>query len=399
MEDNISSDGYTQTCKMIKNPSSMQATETSSVLTGYKDTSKNGVTSFAWVHETTYSNGTEVDTLTPASSLEVDYYTLLLTSKSKMSTTAAVTEANEKLKSQEYAAISEAKKAMMNSLAEGTIYKSEQDSSSSQGSHSTGGRRTEVEDRMFDIKVSQLATTNLTDAKELRKEIGVDNEFNYNAFYMAIVEDTNDPLKLGRVRIRIPALHGGTKDNSFYIENEALPWAKPAILNGAGNDVGQFIIPTKGTRVFVTFEYNNRTHPIYFGGVITNVKKSTKQYNDNEEIFEGQEFTISTDDRIKDIDGEAYQVIYKSFKGATILVNDKDGEETLKIIDAAGQQITMKNSSEYALPRRENSTNPPTSASIEVTTNGELALNCDNLNLQANDTNLSDYVTTTRNWR
>lgn len=222
---------------------------------------------------------------------------------------------------------------------------------------------------MFDIKVNQLATTDLTDAQQLRKEAGAESKFNYNAFYMAIVEDTNDPLKLGRVKIRIPALHGGTKDNTYFIENEALPWAKPAILNGAGNDVGQFIIPTKGTRVFVTFEYNSGTHPIYFGGVVTNAKNSTKQYNDNSEIFEGQEFTISTDDRIKDIDGEAYQVIYKSFKGATILINDKDGEETLKIIDAAGQQITMKNSSDYALPRRENSLTPPATASIEVKTN------------------------------
>lgn len=247
---------------------------------------------------------------------------------------------------------------------------------------------------MFDINVNKIASTNLTNTKEIKKEIDVDENFNYNAFYMAIVEDTNDPLKLGRVRIRIPALHGGTRDNTFYLENSALPWAKPAILNGAGNDVGQFIIPTKGTRVFVTFEYNSRQHPIYFGGVITNVNKSTKEYNDNSEIFDGQEFIISTDDRIKDIDGEAYQVIYKSFKGATILVNDKDGEETLKIIDAAGQQIIMKNSSDYALPRRENSTNPPPTANITVKTNGRLNLDCNTLDLQAEDTNLQDYVQT-----
>lgn len=250
---------------------------------------------------------------------------------------------------------------------------------------------------ILDSKTVNIKSSDLTDRKELKESLNKD--FNCNAFYMAIVEDTNDPLKLGRVRIRIPSLHGGNENNSFYLDNSSLPWAKPAILNGAGNDVGQFIIPTKGTRVFVSFEYNDKSKPIYFGGVLTKIGNSFKEYNDNEETFSGKTFTISSNDRITDIDGEAYQVIYKSFKGATILVNDKDGEETLKIIDAAGQQITMKNSSEYALPRRENSTNPPTSASIEVTTNGELALNCDNLNLQANDTNLSDYVTTTRNWR
>ena len=53
----------------------------------------------------------------------------------------------------------------------------------------------------------------------------------------------------------------------------------------------------------------------------------------------------------------------------------------------------MKNSSDYALPRREDSTNPPNTASIEVKTNGELLLGCDNLNVQAKNSNLSDYVT------
>ena len=122
--------------------------------------------------------------------------------------------------------------------------------------------------------------------------------------------------------------------------------------------------------------------------------KTNKIYNDNEEVFNGQDFIISTDDRIKDIDGESYQVVYKSFKGATILINDKDGRETLKIIDAAGQQIIKKKEREYALPRRENSTTPPTTASIEIKTNGKLTLNCNELEINTNTTNIQDYIDT-----
>ena len=244
---------------------------------------------------------------------------------------------------------------------------------------------------MFDTKINRIKSSDLTNREEFKKSLNKD--FNCNAFYMAIVEDTNDPLKLGRVKIRIPSLHGGNRNNSFYLENSALPWARPAIMAGAGNDVGQFIVPTKGTRVFVTFEFNDSDKPLYFGGIPTKIGNFSKSYNDNEETFDGKSFMINSDDRITDIDGEAYQVLYKSFKGATILINDKDGEETLKIIDAAGQQIIMKNSSDYALPRREDSTNPPSTASIEVRTNGELTLGCDNLNVQAKNSNLSDYVT------
>ena len=40
-----------------------------------------------------------------------------------------------------------------------------------------------------------------------------------------------------------------------------------------GNDTGQFIVPTKGSRVFVTFEYNNLNKPLYFGRSCSNVSE------------------------------------------------------------------------------------------------------------------------------
>lgn len=59
-------------------------------------------------------------------------------------------------------------------------------------------------------------------------------------------------INFGRVQIRIPALHGNIPTQSNYLADKSLPWAKPAILNGAGNDLGQFIVPSKGTRVVVS---------------------------------------------------------------------------------------------------------------------------------------------------
>lgn len=225
---------------------------------------------------------------------------------------------------------------------------------------------------MFDVNLNNIVRSNLTNRDEIKKSLN--NTPNPNAFYMAIVENTNDPYKLGRVQIRIPGIHGLQPNQTYYLPNDSLPWARPASLNGAGNDVGQFIVPSKGTRVFVTFEFNDFDKPLYFGGAFCKIGSRNKNYNDNPDIYSASNVDIGTDDRITDIDGEAYQILYKSLKGSTILFNDKDGKECIKIIDAAGQQIIMQNNDLVPLDRRGKTTNPPSTASISIITNRRFKL-------------------------
>lgn len=242
---------------------------------------------------------------------------------------------------------------------------------------------------MFDINVDRINNRNLTNSvvKEVK---GLVDKIEPNAFYIAIVVNTNDPYKLGRVQIRIPAIHGVNPNQTYFISDSSLPWARPAILNGAGNDMGQFIVPSKGTRVVVSFEANDLGRPLYFGGVPTLIN-NTKIINDNTNIFFGQELEINTDDRITDLSNEsAQQVIYKSLKGSTIIIDDKDGHESIKIIDAAGQQIIMENDSEYTLPRRGNKTNPIDTASISIISGGTVNIKCKHFNLECETTNVHD---------
>lgn len=124
---------------------------------------------------------------------------------------------------------------------------------------------------------------------------------------------------------------------------------------------------------------------MYFGGAFCKIGNHNKEYNDNPDIYFGASSEIDTDDRITDIDGEAYQILYKSFKGSTILINDLDGKESIKIIDAAGQQIIMENDDLVALPRRGKETNPPSTASISIITNGDLNLKSNNLKIETNN--------------
>lgn len=230
------------------------------------------------------------------------------------------------------------------------------------------------------------------------------NQVNYNAFYRGLVVNTKDPKHLGRVKVRIPSIHGVNPNlSTYYISDSALPWATPAVMFASGNDMGNFVIPEKGTRVFVSFECNDRTKPVYFGGIPSLIGEP-KIYNDQQHVFNGEEQTIYTNDLNKDMKNYSERVIYKSFKGATIILDDYDGKEYIKIIDQSGQVFEMGNESGVSLPRRSGNTTPPEDSKpyVKITNNlgdeilmkkGEISISTNKFTLNAQETNLQDYIT------
>lgn len=254
---------------------------------------------------------------------------------------------------------------------------------------------------MFDTDLNKLQAFNMNkfvmeQTKDLREEV------NYNAFYSAIVTNTRDPLKLGRVQIRIPSLHGSNTNQAYYIEDNVLPWARPGVLNSAGNDMGQYLVPAKGTRVFVTFELNDPNSAIYFGGIPTKIgaEGNTKVYNDNRDIYSGESQIITDNDDIRTLrDSEAINTVFKSYKGATIEIDDKDGQETIKIISADGQVFEMGVEDPDGIPLdrrgdREGSTNSHRyiklgneNEYIKIT-DGEININANSVKINGIDINL-----------
>lgn len=82
----------------------------------------------------------------------------------------------------------------------------------------------------------------------------------FNGIYRGVVMDNNDPLKYGRIRVKVyPMLSDVVTTN--------LPWAVPAypITDGAGVNFGYFAVPDISTNVFVMFEQGDIYQPVYLG--------------------------------------------------------------------------------------------------------------------------------------
>lgn len=85
--------------------------------------------------------------------------------------------------------------------------------------------------------------------------------------YYGVVENRNDPLKLGRCQVRVVGLH--THDKSF-LPTDDLPWATPIqpITSAAMNGIGQTPVgPVEGTSVIIMFADDEMQQPIILGSL------------------------------------------------------------------------------------------------------------------------------------
>ncbi len=73
--------------------------------------------------------------------------------------------------------------------------------------------------------------------------------------YRGTVSENTDPLMLGRIRAKVPAV----------LEDEETGWALPCSPY-AGNGVGFFFIPPVDANIWIEFEGGELEHPIWSGG-------------------------------------------------------------------------------------------------------------------------------------
>jgi len=76
--------------------------------------------------------------------------------------------------------------------------------------------------------------------------------------YRAFVRDTQDPARLGRLRLEIPAVLGTGTDHWSA-------WATPCFPYGGNPDCGFYLIPDVGASVWAEFEHGDVQYPIWSG--------------------------------------------------------------------------------------------------------------------------------------
>lgn len=114
--------------------------------------------------------------------------------------------------------------------------------------------------------------------------------------YRGVVEDNNDPLQIGRVRVRIFGIHTKDNENSkekfAFVKTADLPWAEVVGDTSFGlvSGVGLSSILRKGTWVWVTLEQNDPNTPIVIGTIRgVNSSNSIGKYAGGEGFFDPDE--------------------------------------------------------------------------------------------------------------
>lgn len=128
--------------------------------------------------------------------------------------------------------------------------------------------------------------------------------------YRAKVVDNNDPEKLGRLRLQIPAILG----------DKTSEWALPAFSNGGYQDMGSFSLPPLDANVWAEFEGGNSSRPIWTGTFFTKEMTSPQEAQD------------------KSPDAH----IFKSLAGHLIEISDQEGEEKIDIKHQNGVEIALE---------------------------------------------------------
>jgi len=119
-------------------------------------------------------------------------------------------------------------------------------------------------------------------------------------FFRGVVEDNVDPLKAGRVRVRIHGIHTPyiLKSATEGIPVNELPWAEPCmpIAEGAVTGFGVWGIPLQGSQVMLFFENSNPTQPRYFASM-AGIPEGIDQYSNNNKA-------VGKNDGFKDPNGQ-----------------------------------------------------------------------------------------------
>lgn len=204
----------------------------------------------------------------------------------------------------------------------------------------------------------------------------------FQKFYRAFVIKNDDPEHRGKIQVRIPTFHGLSRQESLYFNDDQLPWAEPGLCFCASNNSGSLMVPEMGSVVWVSFEYGTNA-PIYFGGMYFNEPEESRAIRYPRDMFFGDTREVVSSDRLDEYRGSSDKIIYKSPKGAKIVITERDHQESIQIVDAAGQKIILESNLDSEQISGVLSTSENSKIRIERSENESITLSKDTIELNA----------------
>ena len=157
-------------------------------------------------------------------------------------------------------------------------------------------------------------------------------------FLGEVVNVKDDPLKLGRVRVRVHGIH----DDIDNIKDADLPWAQIVVpvTQGVHDGKGQYLGILKGTQVFGVFlDGQNSQLPM----VIGTVPKEGDANDKAEENYPHNKVYQTETGHYKEYDDtEGKERIKEYHTSGTYYEIDKDGNMTIDTTESGARTITIK---------------------------------------------------------
>jgi hypothetical protein len=182
----------------------------------------------------------------------------------------------------------------------------------------------------------------------------------YYGIWRGRVEYNQDPLQRGRIKVRVNEVYGlfdGGEVNMYnwWIPTERLPWAEVIHPFGGGYDHGSYIIPEVGDSCFVIFEKADPSHPLVIGYWYASPEEEQKMCKNPDEsqppdwLFKSMGTWYGKNAPEPPLESQGIRnleptrrVFYKSPKGHVFLVEDRDEDEFIELLDRTGQGLRIE---------------------------------------------------------
>ena len=161
----------------------------------------------------------------------------------------------------------------------------------------------------------------------------------FGGTYCGVVVYNKDPEHLGRLQVRVDEVHGLKTETN---KDENLPWSQVSSFFGGFYDGGSHTPVPVGSSVWVCFEHGDPDRPVVMGGCQKRPLPGEWKYGVAGESMGVWKPAEATTDIPKDVREDREQTryaLFKSPKGMTLIVEERDQEEAIYLVDRAGQVL------------------------------------------------------------